>query len=322
MKRMARKALWVLTACAAFVPVSKEPRAQAQGVTFPTAPPTTLPVIPGLPTALPSNIPSPAQMLAPLTTSMMHTEVRSVLDELIAHLQTTQASRVRGIPLKFDPEPNDINAYAGCDAQGKPYLAGTVGLLQAIFAIAETHSCDEIDGARSYDTYMATVTPLLTAAKPGSPQLQTNVLPAQCVVDPRVLSHARELFDEIAAFTFGHELAHHYLGHTGCAINDSPFTQGLATIEHLTQSVVPAMNQPNELAADTFGLSNVMDTGRARKPHYEWTEKGGMLLLEFFAKLEGQSSTLSLSFTKTHPSSAMREGWVRTAAATWRLLHP
>ena len=99
------------------------------------------------------------------------------------------------IPLKLDPTPNDINAYAGCDAQGKPFLAGTEGLLQAIFAIAETKACDEIDAARSYDTYMAAVTPNLTSQTPGSPQLQPNVLPAQCMVDPRVLSHARELFD-------------------------------------------------------------------------------------------------------------------------------
>jgi hypothetical protein len=318
---MKRLSLWLVVVCAAFVPTSDEPVARAQGVTFPTALPTMLPTIPGLPTALPTSL-SPGPILAPLTTSMMHSEVRTVIDELIGHLPTTQASRVRGIPLKLDPGPNEINAYAGCDAQGKPFLAGTEGLLQAIFAIAETKACDEINGARSYDTYMAAVLPILTAQTPGSPQLPANVLPAQCVIDPRVLSHARELFDEIAAFTFGHEVAHHYLGHTGCAINDSPFTQGLATVEHLSQALVPAFNQPNELAADTAGLYDVMDTGRARRPHYEYTEKGGMMLLEFFAKLEGQNSNLAIAFSRTHPSSAMREGWVRTAAATWRLLHP
>jgi hypothetical protein len=307
--------------CAAVFPTSSSPPAHAQGVTFPTALPTTIPTIPGLPMTLPTSL-SPGPILSPLTTSMMHSEVRTVIDELIVHLATTQASRVRGIPLKLDPGPNEINAYAGCDAQGKPFLAATEGLLQAIFAIAETKSCDEIDGARSYDTYMTAVTPSLTAQTPGSPQLPPNVLPAQCVIDPRVLSHARELFDEIAAFTFGHELSHHYLGHTGCAINDSPFTQGLATVEHLSQAIVPAFNQPNELAADTAGLFNVMDNGRARKPQYEWTEKGGMMLLEFFAKLEAANGTGVIAFSRSHPSSAMREGWVRTAAATWRLLHP
>jgi len=47
-----------------------------------------------------------------------------------------------------------------------------------------------------------------------------------------------------------------------------------------------------------------------------------MMLLEFFAKLEAANGTGVIAFSRSHPSSAMREGWVRTAAATWRLLHP
>ena len=42
--------------------------------------------------------------------------------------------------------------------QGKPFLAGTEGLLHAIFAIAETKACDEINGAHSYEAYMAAIT--------------------------------------------------------------------------------------------------------------------------------------------------------------------
>jgi hypothetical protein len=306
-----------LLAAAALVPALAQPPAHAQGISIPTAFPTTMPTIPGL--SIPTNL-SPAPLLSPLAASAMHQEVRGVLDELIAHLPPPQTSRVKGIPLKLDPSPNEINAYAGCDAQGKPFLAGTEGLLHAMFAIAETKACDEIDGAHSYDAYVAAITPVLTAQNPGSPQLPQNVLPAQCVVDPRVLSRARETFDDIAAFTFGHELAHHYLGHTGCAINDSPFTQGLATVEHLSQQLVPAFNQPNEIAADTAGLYNVMDTGRARRPRFEYSEKGGMMLLDFFAHLEGSGGLIT--FTRSHPPSGTREGWVRTAATTWHLLHP
>jgi hypothetical protein len=301
------------------LPIMTGKPARAQGVTFPTTLPTGFPTFPGLPTSLPS-MQSPAPLLAPLAASAMHAEVRSVLDELIAHLPSTAASRVKNIPLKLDPGVTEINAYAGCDAQGKPFLAGTEGLLHAIFAISETKACDEIDGAQSYSAYMTAIVPLLTAQTPGSPQLPQNVLPAQCVIDPRVHSRAREIFDDISAFTFGHELAHHYLGHTGCAINDSTFTRGLATVEHLTQQVIPAVNQPNEIAADSAGLYNVMDTGRARKPRFEWSERGGLMLLDFFARLEGGGTTIA--FTRSHPSSIMREGWVRTAATTWRFLHP
>jgi hypothetical protein len=316
---MKKRALLLLALAGAVVPALSPP-ARAQGVSFPTALPTTIPTIPGLPTALPSSL-SPGTLLAPLATSAMHAEVRQVLDSLIAHLPSTQASRVRGIPLKLDPGVDDINAYAGCDAHHKPFLAATEGLLYAIFAVAETKACDEVDGAHSYDAYMNAIVPVLTAQKPGSPKLPANVLPAQCVVDPRVLSRARENFDDIAAFTFAHELAHHYLGHTGCAINDSPFTQGLATVEHLSQALVPAFNQPNEIAADSAGLYNVMDTGRARRPRYEWSEKGALMLLDFFARLEGSGAT-QIAFTHAHPPSTLREGWVRTTATTWRFLHP
>ena len=318
---MKKKSILLLVALAgAFAVPALSPPAHAQGISIPTAFPTTIPTIPGLPTALPTNL-SPAPLLAPLATSAMHGEVRSVLDELIAHLPPPQASRVKSIPLKIDPGPTEINAYAGCDAQHKPFLAGTEGLLHAIFAIAETKACDEIDGQRSYEAYMSAIVPVLTAQTPGSPQLPQNVVPAQCIIDPRVLSRARENFDDIVAFTFGHELAHHYLGHTGCAINDSPFTQGLATVEHLSQQLVPAFNQPNEIAADSAGLYNVMDTGRARAPRFEWSEKGGLMLLDFFARLEGSGAT-GIAFTRSHPPSTTREGWVRTTATTWRLLHP
>jgi len=320
-----KRALILLCMCAAGAAVpALAPPARAQGVTFPTSLPTGLttafPTIPGItiPTSLPTN--GAPQVLAPLAASAMHAEVRSVLDELIAHLPTAASSRVRGIPLKLDPAV-EINAYAGCDSQHRPFLAGTEGMLHAIFAISETKACDEIDGQHSYDAYMNAIVPVLTAQTPGSPVLPANVLPAQCAIDPRVLSRARENFDEIAAFTFAHELAHHYLGHTGCAINDSPFTVGLATVEHISQSLVPAFNQPNELAADTAGLYNTMDTGFARKPRYQWTERGGLMLLAFFARLEG-SGGATIAFSRSHPPSSLREGWIRTAATTWRFLHP
>ena len=322
---MKKKSVLLMLALSGLVAAAFAPPAKAQGIsiptTFPTTFPTSIPSIPGMPTSLPTlpNM-SPAPILQPLTTAAMHSEVRSLLDELIAHLASPQAARVKGIPLKLDPSKTDINAFAGCDAQGKPFLAGTEGLLYAIFAVAETKACDEIDGAQSYEAYMTSVVPVLTAQTPGSPELPPNVLPAQCVIDPRVLSRARENFDEMAAFTFAHELAHHYLGHTGCAINDSPFTQGLATVEHLSQSLVPAMNQPNEIAADSAGLYNVMDTGRARMPRYQWTERGALMELDFFARLEGNGVTMS--FSRAHPPSTTREGWVRTTATTWRLLHP
>jgi hypothetical protein len=131
-----RNFAFVTLGAVALAPLFQDAPAHAQGISIPTSFPTTIPTIPGLnlPTALPTL--NPAPMLGPLAASAMHSEVRNVLDELIGHLPTTAAARVKGIPLKLDPTPTDMNAYAGCDAQGKPFLAGTEALLHAIFAIA------------------------------------------------------------------------------------------------------------------------------------------------------------------------------------------
>ena len=59
--------------------------------------------------------------------------------------------------------------------------------------------------------------------------------------------------DDIIAFTFGHELAHHYLGHTGCA-NGQPMGAGPdPTKLGRLLSVLPAVNQLGEAASDSAG---------------------------------------------------------------------
>ena len=53
------------------------------------------------------------------------------------------------------------------------------------------------------------------------------------------------------AFTFGHELSHHYLGHTGCAMQQANnVQQAIAQIGQLLTSGPAAFNQPNEMLAD------------------------------------------------------------------------
>ena len=252
----------------------------------------------------------------------MQAEVRVVLDELIAHLSPDYGARVRGIPLKFDPDPEEVNAYAGCE-QGAAYMALTQGMLDALDGLSQTKATDELFGTQTYEAYANVVVPRLVQPKGGGAALPLGIIPVQLLADSRRLSHAHELFDDIAAFTFGHELAHHYLGHTGCANGTSPLLQGLATLGHLGSSLVPVFNQPNELAADNVGLFSVMDTGRARRPQYEWTEKGGLILLEFFARLErAAGSNPLLAFLRTHPPSNDRINWIRSFAGTWRQQHP
>ncbi len=271
--------------------------------------------------------PAAAPLLAPLYGAQAwQAETRGILAELIAHLSADKANLVRRIPLVFDPNPAEINAYAGCDDNGAPFLAGTEGLLEAVDAIAQTKATDELFGTQTYEAYLKVGLPRILQPKGASAALPPGIIPAQYVNDPRRLSHAHELFDDIVAFTFGHELSHHYLGHTGCANGQGGGGSGPSPA--LLGSLVtrlPLFNQGAELAADNFGCVNVLDTGRARVPQYRWSEKGGLLLLGFFSRLEaaaGMAVFSPIGFLRTHPPSAIRLPAVQFTANTWHAQHP
>jgi hypothetical protein len=97
--------------------------------------------------------PSQRPLLAPLLgVQAWQNELRSVLGELINALSAQNQALVRGIPLVFDPT-TEVNAYAGCDDSGQPFLAATAGILEAADAIAQTKATDELFGTQTYDAY-------------------------------------------------------------------------------------------------------------------------------------------------------------------------
>jgi hypothetical protein len=252
-------------------------------------------------------------------------EARAIAKELVANLSAQNQSRVATIPLVFDPNPNEVNAFAGCDDAGAPFVAGTEGLLEAVDAIAQTKATDELYGTQTFETYVGIVAPRLVTKDGGSSLLPVGVIAPQYWLDVRRISRAHEVFDEIIAFTFGHELSHHYLGHTGCA-NGQAGTLGpaIAQLDQLATSVLPLVNQPNESMADLNGCLNVLDTGRARSSvAYAFTEQGGLWLLDFFARLDRASGANPwLGFLRTHPNPGLRIPLVQGTAATWRLRNP
>jgi len=257
-------------------------------------------------------------------------EVRSVLAELVRALGPANRGRVDSIPLVFDPTP-EVNAFAGCDDQGAPFLAATAGILEAVDAIAQTKATDELFGTRTYDAYTAAVLPALVSQDSASAALPSGLIPAQYGADPRRWSRAHEIFDEVVAFTFGHELAHHYLGHTGCANGQAVRTSGPdpSQVGRLFAKAVPIFHQAGEAAADSAGAYNSLDAGRARRPQYAWSENGGLFLLDYFARIEraaGQGGPLSLlhpaQILRSHPNPLARIPLLQTVAQTWRLQHP
>jgi len=274
-------------------------------------------------------IPAQRPLLAPLIgVAAWQAELRSILNELLAALSPSNQALVRGIPLVFDPT-GEINAFAGCDEQGAPFLAATSGILEAVDAIAQTKATDELFGTRTYDAYCAAVLPGVVTSDKARAGLPAGIIPANLGGDPRRWSRAREIFDEVLAFTFGHELAHHYLGHTGCAKGQGggagPDPSKLGRL----LTVVPAFNQVAEAASDSAGAYNSLDAGRARRPQYEWSENGATTLLDYFARLEraaGQGGPLSLlnplGVLKTHPNPLARIPLLQGVARTWHSQHP
>jgi hypothetical protein len=232
---------------------------------------------------------------------------------------------VASIPLVFDPNPNQVNAFAGCDDGGAPFVAATEGLLEAIDAISQTKASDQLFGTKSYEAYVSLVAPRLVTREGGSALLPAGIIPLQYWIDPRRVSRAHEMFDETVAFTFAHELSHHYLGHTGCANGQAGgIGPAIAQLGALASSVLPLVNQPNEAAADLNGCLNMLDAARARAPAaYHWTEQGALSLLDFFARLDRASGDSPLlAFLRTHPNPGLRIPLVQATATTWRLQHP
>ncbi len=296
----------------------------------PGFPPFQLPPFqwPGAPAqATPAAAPAATPGLLPplLGAFSWQTEVRSVLNELIANLSPDKQARVSAIPLVIDPNPNTINAFAGCDERGAPFIAGTQGLLTAIDAISQTVANDDLYGTHTYEQYVSSVVPRLVQSSGASPALPLGIVPFTTALDPRRLSHAHELFDAIVAFTFGHELSHHYLGHTGCAAAPTSVGPNPAALGQLVTRAFPGLNQPLEGLADTAACVNVLDAGRARRPAYAWTERGGLLLLDFFARMEaaaGVSPMNPVGFLQTHPHPAFRIPIVQGVAQGWHQTHP
>ena len=218
--------------------------------------------------------------------------------------------------------------YAKCDNQGAPSIVATEGLLEAIDAIAQTRATDELYGTRTYDAYTNAVIPDLAHLDKASAALPPGILPLSVLADPRRLSRAHEWFDEIAGFTFAHELSHHWLGHTGCAYGSlNPIGAGAAWMSQLGHGFV----QWAEAQADTEGTNDLLAAGKARVPRFRWTEEGGLALLDFFLRLETAAGPRSpigavigavAALRATHPSATLRIPIVQTTAAIWRQQHP
>lgn len=307
---------------------------------LPSGLPSGLPTsIPGLPTSLPTSIPSPGDSLlstdpppdyatlapAPpnstdangaMTMAFLRTEVTSVIEEVRAHLPPDHLARVRNVPFHVVDDPLEPNAAAGCSPGSRaPMIMITTPMLTIAAATAEARAYDELAHTSTYETYASSIMDMI---RHGSVRgLAPGALSGPLATDPRKLARQRHLFDEEVAFILGHEMAHHYRGHTGCTPSGSASAQEAEDLQRSLAQAAPPLEQPFEIEADMWGMTSVLEAGHERAGGH-WSDEGALLSLDTFRHLgETTADALPLVFLSTHPPSLVRAPLVEQVQRSW-----
>lgn len=284
---------------------------------MPGAPTTAQPApVPGAPQSQPAALPPGAVDGGGFfTIGFMQAESNEIIRALVASLPPGRKEKVDGIPFLFDDKTNEVNAFAGCE-NGASFMAMTFPLMRALGHIAEAKAADEVFGSQRVDAYTQMAADAIRSDRP-VPDPPAGFYGPNEGLDPRKLARQRVVFDEMVAFVLGHELGHHYLGHTGCANGDQRGGIDPSALGRIASRAVPGLNQPNEASADVAGTQNLLDTGAKRAGGL--TEMGGVLTLQFFGKLSQLTpSSIALAILRTHPAPQLRIPLIQSTAQQWR----
>ncbi len=268
-----------------------------------------LPPRPGGP---PVAIPSFAGVRDPINTRNMpwlHAETGRVMKQLIETLGYDKHAEVADVVLDADDYFGLANAFAVCDADGHPVVAITDKLLEILARLAAARAMEEVFQVDATEAYIAWSADHPLAS--GPPDGRED--PAMWN-DRRKLARQRVIFDESVGWVVGHELAHHYLGHIRC-----DGSGGLIdAVRDAARAIVPAFQQPDELAADAAGIDNLLHT--AKRLDLPWDEGGALVMLEFFARQNPiVIEDLLYAFAMTHPPAQLRIPILKATVATWHL---
>ncbi|MBN8617056.1 MAG: hypothetical protein J0L92_41130 [Deltaproteobacteria bacterium] len=240
--------------------------------------------------------------------------------ELVQSLFADQRARIDEIPFHVVNDRSEPNAAAGCSESHAPMLMMTSAMVVVCASSAEARAYDELAGTNTLEAYANALIEDLRASRPVRP-LDRSLVPGPMANDPRKLAREVQLFDEQVAFILGHELAHHYRGHTGCAATGTT-TSSARDAEQLQRNLANAaspLEQPFEVEADVWGITNVLERGRQRTGG-AWTDEGALLSLEVFRHF-GPLASGGLDpgvFLSTHPPSELRAPVVSQAALLYR----
>jgi hypothetical protein len=296
--------------------------------------PPAVPSIPGLPPI--PNLPAPGgtpavpsipglpglKLFSPtgaLLMPFMRDEAKKIYEKQRAALPPTERAAVEGIPFLFEDNKEEVNAFAGCDDSGKKFVVVTAGMYQILDLVAQARATDETFGTQYYSQYVDE----LSRQQVGKAQilpLPPGMLDVTKSLNQRKLQRQRQLFQEMAAYVIGHELAHHYRGHLGSVCTGGGGgTLKPGDIVRMATKVVKAINQAVELDADLHGTHNILRAGQ-NESEYKWSAGGALRVLDFFEALDKGGPLFS--FTKSHPHPKLRKPFVYTVAECWRLTNP
>jgi hypothetical protein len=243
----------------------------------------------------------------------MHAETERVMRQLVTSLGDNPRAEVDGVTLETMDMPGVVNAFAGCEGPGHPIVGVTDEMLTIMAHLAAARASEDlfdVDATNAYTEWMFA----------HQAEHAALVEPPDGREDPRIrddrdkiaLQHL--IFDEEVGWVIGHELAHHYLGHTRCN-DDGGLVDG---VRALAMAIVPAFKQPDELAADAAGIDLVLNT--ARRTNAPYSERGALLVMTFFARTHPiTAQEIVFLFAITHPPSEIRVPALRAVTAAWFL---
>ncbi len=277
---------------------------------------------PGPPPGPTATAPSPGPVVGDplnnLDVGFMRQRAGNVLHELVAALPDASRAKVQNVPLFADPTVGEVNAFAACDDARQPLMAISDGLLEIMAQSARFKANDDVFGGRKLDEYTGFIVQSYRPGKP-IPRPQQGFLDPARDVDGRKVARQSQLFDEQLAFVLGHELAHHHLGHTGCANGTGSRGVSVGDFGRLLSNTLPAFSQAAEVSADVAGTNNLLTAG-SRRAAPKWNEEGATMSLGFFAALDKLTpAAILFSFESSHPPPAFRVPIVQNAANTWRM---
>lgn len=251
-----------------------------------------------------------------MTRAFLEQETREIHRALLAALDPAQRAQVENIPFEIVDERSEPNAAAACLRSQHARMMITSAMIELAAGISEAKAYDELADTQTYETYVTSVVDQVRREQPVTgvdPSLHT----APHATDAHKLARQRHLFDQQIAFILGHELGHHHLGHTNCVGGRTQAQIERDEMAAVLSHTVPPFEQPREIEADMWGLTNVLEAGHER-PGGTWSHEGALLNMDFFRRLSDHGGAeLVLAFLSTHPPSIIRIPIIRSTAQQW-----